>query len=445
MGDTLLVKGRLGVRPGQIPTVVSYDVPASPTKKAHHVRRRQWINPEKAIGTKAKIDWEFIDKTGVRIPAPDEINPNISPKIANEYFKMFYRGEEPDFQKRLHRHEGAGKLHPAGKSHKGEKTQKYHKDEFIKFENEYYRRHEESSWLDQYNIQIKTIPIRIGEFRTQATQYSIPKGPTVLAWERDNIPYVYSREHLPKPIKFVGKRPNVDALGTIQRIFEKELVKKAVDEMIQLENFRENIIIKADDLLNHSLEDNHMICSNFNSGEDEINLSGIDGNYSVSVNQIPMISTDNLQAAISKYYSEIGKIMNSQNEDKDLALELLGERLITMNREIRPMIEKLGSNNGTAKWLKDLDFSELSLETDNDGILKFLFLPAITTAESPRVAQVQMVTPQPEMGQEKDAVNAPSKGELKHGDYKKYSREEINQKPIEEKGPNLINPASIMS
>lgn len=444
-------RGRRGIRTGQIPTMVSYDVPASPIKRAHHVKRRQWINPEQAIKTKAKIDWELIDRAGIKILAPDEINPDISSKVANEYFKMFYRGEkEPDFQKRLHRHMGAGKLHPVSKLHKGEKIRAYHKDELLEFSNEYYGRHEKPSWLDQYNIQIKTVPIRIGEFKTRAKQYFVPKGPSILTWEREGplggeISYVYSEKHFPRPIKFMGKNAGIEALNTIKRVFERELVKKAIDKMIQLESFKENIIKKADDLLNHFLREDRMIYSDFKSGEDEVNLTGVDGNYSISMNQIPMVNTSDLKEAISRYYSEISKIINAQNEDKDLALESLGERLITMNREIRPMIEKLGDNDGAIKWLKDMDFSELNFETDDNGILKFLFLPSITTAEPWKGAQVQMVPLNEELGQGADPLGKPGRKELKREDYKKVPKEEIKQKPIDEsKNPVFISPASIM-
>ena len=442
--DTLL-KGRGGIRPGQIPTIVDYDVPSGKKKKkkAHHVQRRQWITPEQAIRTKADIDWEFIEKTGVRIPKPDEINPNVSSKIADEYFKMFYRNEEPNFEKRLHRHEGAGKLHNITKVHKGERTQRYHKNELVKFQNEYYGRYEEPSWLDQYNVREKTVPISIGEFKTQATQYSVSKGPVVLTWEKDGIPHVYSEKYLPMPTKFTGKRPNVDALNAIKGIFERELVKKAIGEIIKLEGFRENIIRKTDDLLNHSLEENNMVYHNFKSGEDEVNLAGINGNYSISVNQIPVDNTNDLRVAIAKYYSEISKIIDAQNEDKDVALELLGERLITMNREIRPAIEKLGNNDETTKWLKGMDFSELNFEIGNNGILKFLLLPSITTAEPWKGAEVQMVPLQEEMGVAADGTGAkPGKKELKREDYKRVPKDEIRQRPIEESN-DMENKAGI--
>ena len=155
---------------------------------------------------------------------------------------------------------------------------------------------------------------------------------------------------------------------------------------------------------------------------------------------------DNLKEAIAKYYSAVSKIINAQNEDKDVALELLGERLISMNREIRPMIEKLGSNNEDAvKWIKNMDFSDLNFEVDNDGILKFLFLPAITTAESPRMAQVQMMPYGEEMGQSGDPISKPGKKELKREDYKATKKVNINQLPIDEsKNPTLISPASIV-
>lgn len=451
-------RGRGGIRPGQIPLRVERDVPAHTVtikgrkinKKGWHETSRRWVNPEKAVEEEKSIDWDHIDKLGIKIPAPDEINPDVSSQIADKYFKLFYRNEDPNFQKRLHRHVGAGKLHPVNKKHKGEKTQTYHKDELLKFEDKYYER--EPSWLDQYNIQIKTIPIRIGEFRTRAIQYFVHRGPSVLTWEKDNISYVYSEKHLPKPTRFTGKRPGVDALNAVRQIFERELVKKAVDEMIQLEGFRENIIRKANNLLSHSLEENHMVYSNFESGDDEVNLTGIDNNYSVSVNQIPVINTNNLTDAIAKYYSEVSKVINSENEDKDLALELLGERLITMNREIRPMIEKLGNNNNeeTVKWLSNMDFSELNLEVDNNGILKFLFLPSITTAEPWKGAQVQMVPYNEEMGNAANGTgDKPGKKELKREDYKTSKKVELNQLPInissDMKNKVGINPAIIMT
>ena len=485
MIDTLR-KGRGGVKPGQIPVIREYDIPAHKRKgkpvKGFHVVGSGWVNPETAtLGKKGKykytIDWGKIELEGIRIPAPDEINPNISPEIANKYFKLYWRGERnPNFQKRLHGHTGAEKLHAASRKHKGEKTQVYHKDELIEFEDEYFERHlKVPSWLKRYNIQVKTIPIHIKEFETKAQRYSLPGGPVVLTWKRDNVPYVYSEKY--GSMRFTGEQQNVSALNEVQRIFEgaigkekerelelkreeesereaekeveRRLVKKAIGEIIYLKNFKENIIRKANNLLDSSLlKKKYIVCNDFKSGDDEVNLTGIDKNYSVSVNQIPVINTNDLKEAITKYYSEISKIINSENEDKDMALELLGERLITMNREIRPMIEKLGDNEDTTKWLKEMDFSELDFETDSNGILKFLFLPSITTAEPWKGGQVQMVPLIEEMGVPAEGYgDKPGKKELRSEDYKTTRKVDINQLPIDEsadmKNKTGISPAII--
>ena len=457
-------KGRGGIRPGQLPVMVSYPVEARLGQKAYTVTRRNWVYPEKALKDKSStIDWEYAQKVGFSVPTPDSLDrfhihdgikephkitdkhedskaEQASKKELEKYFNLFYREEDPDLLKRLHSHEGAEDLHSASEFHKDPTIQREHKDELLDFENEYRGRKAEPSWLDKLNVSQEEVKIKISDFRTKARKYwARGFNPAYLFDDRRGNVYVYSKESKLK--KFSGKRPDVEALSFTQDLFERAALKKSIDGFLAKQNLDKVDITIAPP----ATATKEILFNKYKSGDSEVVLAGIGGKFYVSMNGTTVKETDSLTDAIARYYRAIADIIEAGSEDRDIGLEIFGERVMSINRAVRPMIEKLGDMD-TAKCLEEFQYDLLKLDMTEDLIKQFFFNPSLM--EPAKSAQVQMLTPQPEMGQEKDAVNSPSRGDLKKKDYEAQPKKRLEQQPIQSvsdlKHKNSISPAVVM-
>ena len=179
--------------------------------------------------------------------------------------------------------------------------------------------------------------------------------------------------------------------------------------------------------------------SEFQSGEDKVKLEGEDNQYKVSTNGVNSLVTENFKEALAKYYSSVSRIMDVQNNNKDLALELFGEHVLNTSRNSRKLMAELDKMT-EVKMLENLDYSQLSIPFNSDFIIKYepqsdVFGIAPRTYDSTEVEC------------QNNSGGKIGRKDLKESDYEEIKLHPDEQDPIEEEpsepgigtdGANLI-------
>jgi hypothetical protein len=80
----------------------------------------------------------------------------------------------------------------------------------------------------------------------------------------------------------------------------------------------------------------------YKSGDTLVEFIGNDDKYTVKVNGAVNRETDNFADAITDFYTIISHIIDSHTKDKDLALNIFGNKVVMMNRAILPRLARLG-------------------------------------------------------------------------------------------------------
>jgi len=179
--------------------------------------------------------------------------------------------------------------------------------------------------------------------------------------------------------------------------------------------------------------------SEFQSGEDKVKLEGEDNQYKVSTNGVNSLVTESFKEALAKYYSSVSRIMDAQNNNKDLALELFGEHVLNTSRNTRKLMAELDKMT-EVKMLENLDYSQLSIPFNSDFIIKY----------EPQ-SDVFGIVPRTYDSTEVESQNNPGgkigRKDLKESDYEEIELHPDEQDPIEEEpsepgigtdGANLI-------
>ena len=112
------------------------------------------------------------------------------------------------------------------------------------------------------------------------------------------------------------------------------------------------------------------VFSQFQSGANRVTLEGKNNEYKVCTNGIESTTTDDFREALAKYYSSVSRMIDTQNEDKDLGLEMFGEHVINTARKTRNLMAEL-DRGMEAKMLDELDYSEIAMPFDPEFILKY--------------------------------------------------------------------------
>jgi hypothetical protein len=458
-----LKKGRGGKHQGLVCIRHSYWVTEKTGRRAnkpYYVKdARQWVLPLTAL-TKIRdvkpgepevvIDESEMRSEGISIPSPedttrihehdfvkkphpvDEIHADRQAQKASlkelaEYWNVYHNGDPDRINRRLHSHNAYSKVHPVDKKHEGENVQIEHRNEQLKFEQALFGRDsKEQSWLDDPKMQVTPVRLNFQGDKIEGQKYA-RKGKDVYIFEWHNAAFVYTEKDGYRV--FSGKRPTVEALEHIQSLFDHKQMKKSLDIL------KSDIINKIGALTSSDPDskiDSSIVLNKFKNGEDEVILAGLNGKYSVAVNGTPIINTDNFTKAISKYYSLISSTIEAKAKNKDMGLEIFGDKLLEINRAIRPLVEKLGDRKA-AMFLFDFDYSDLDWPFSEEQILK---------AELPRTMQIGMVPSEEELGYAgNDYGMKPSKD--KDESVGQEDKRESSQKPIEEKEDKGISPVSV--
>ena len=474
-------KGRWVVRTeGKIPVKVSYTVKKK-GQEPYEVTRTHWILPEKALAGEHQLDFERIVEEKVELPSPEDPkrlhthygfeDPHPVSKIhKNDETQAEHRDEKELYSRNYHKHMqemDAWERKKLGKKRKlqEEKDRIEHKKkakpkekaqlkELIKKINklnrEVEKRHvaEEIPWIEKYNVMVDTSRrIKFRGIPTAAFTYSLPKSKSEIYLFNDPVGnyYLYS-----KRMGLERFDRSDQAYKRLEQIFEtKSLWKDILFKSHELE--RRLLIYKTNRLINEmseytpfqglpvqAVQNEFKMFSEFKSGNDYVTLEGDDSQYKVTQNGVIETVTDNLQEALTKYYSSVSRIIEAQSENKDMGLELFGEHCLQTARETRRMMSALSSVE-KAEFLNQLDFSELEFPFNENWVVK----------NAPQADVFGIVPVREEMGMgAAEGGKKPSRGDLTEEDYEEDSKDEECQDPIEEgkaQGPGIggIGPAIV--
>lgn len=322
------------------------------TVAAHNEYQATWMLPSQyyegmAAGKHYELDHEKNEQFGVRLPTP----------------------EDPQ---RKHIHEGMMEPHPVNEIHKDEDADVGHRDEIERYDRAF-NRQTAAEWMEIYRVDVDpNSRITIGGKPYEAFKYTVNglQQPVYMFESGLEQTVVYSKEEglklfskPPKALEYVrdlvlkyGKVPGPKDFGpesieSDESPDSQELVYKIY-----------NLLQKAEALNTH-------IFSEYKSGDDNVVLNSHDDQYCIKVNDHEVMKTDNIGEAISKFYQEISKLIQAQICDKDTAINIFGEHVVQSNRKIIPMLNQLGKSN-EASWLKNLDFSNITLPFNPD-IIKY--------------------------------------------------------------------------
>jgi len=414
----VIKKSAGGIRPGMMVIKVTYDVPATKSgQRAYKVTRDNWVLPQTAMeqvrqskeagDNKVQINWDKMKDKGITAPRTDDPQrlhshtgaekphaANVSHSAesvkrsgieeANRYWELTY-GRNPDkIKERLHSHYGAQVLHSAAKSHgdvkgktisddpllrgrsiENEDVRVAHNDELATFEDNLLGRTKDLSWLDEYNVKEKEVQLPIHGVNVDAIKYQTPLI-TMYVFEYGDDAFITSKETgLKRFSQSSYKRPMASAVEYIKDFFKKKKIRKSVD------NISKTFALKNKILKSKFLQDNQdpsalikadITYNKFTSGDNNIILAGKDGKYAVSENGAVILNSDDFGKAISKYYKMIAGIIEAECKDKNISLEVLGDIILQRNRQIRPMVEKLGDTNAKA-FFDEFNFEDYPVES----------------------------------------------------------------------------------
>jgi hypothetical protein len=465
---------------GKIPVRVSYTV-RKRGKTPYEVTRTHWVLPDKALSGDHEIDFERIVEEKVELPSPDNLNrlhahygaedPHPVAKVHKNYeIQSEHRDEEEKYSRNYHKYMqevDSWERKKQGKKRKlqQEKERIEHKKKakpeekaqlkdlikkINKLNQQIERRHvaEEIPWIDKYNVVVDVDrKIRFRGIPTQAAAYSLSKSKNEIYLFSDPIGtyYLYS-----KNMGLERYDKSSQAYNRLEQIFEtKSLWGEILFKSQELE--RKILIYKTHRLISEMSEhtpfqglpvqevkNEFKMFSKFQSGNDYVTLEGDDNQYKVTQNGVIETVTEDLQEALTKYYSSVSRIIEAQSEDKDMGLELFGEHCLQTARETRQMMSAL-STAEKAEFLNQLDFSELEFPFNENWVAK----------NAPQADVFGIVPVREEMGVgAAEGGKKPSRGDLTEEDYEEDEKDEECQEPIEEgkaQGPGIggIGPAIV--
>ena len=334
---------------------------------AHEGFRTQWMLPGKYVegiesGEKWSLDNARNDEAGVRLPTPDD-------------------------PARKHIHEGAMEPHKINEPHPHNPDADIgHRDEVARYDRIFNRR-PQSDWIEQYEIKITPdVNIKLGGKNYQAQKYVVnglqspiytfdtglesfavtSKEEGVKKFNRQSEATKYIQTLVSKygkaPEQKVKEDWNAPEIDEEDEDLQNPQLQPLYAQKSVILNKAFEIISKAEDLQTTGFGE-------YSSGGNKITFNYINNKYIVKVNEHEVVSTDNIGEAISKFYQEISKLIQSQVSDKDIAMTLFGEKVIQTNRKAIPLLNGLGKSL-EAIWLKNLDISNFTIPFNPD-IIKY--------------------------------------------------------------------------
>jgi len=263
--------------------------------------------------------------------------------------------ESPESPNRLHSHFGALAMHPVSEKHKDELARIEHRDEVLRYATEYYGEKEKPWWEKlkvRYSPEIR-VKTKTGKIFI-ADKFEHPQFGEIFLVDIDGSASQVIAPKLEINQKF-SKYPQ--AISYIRQIFEQGLHKSLIFNKLNI-LFKQSLINRIDSFIQQPQVE-IKIFAQYQSGNNIVILEGEDNLFRVTINDIPIIETESFQEALTKYYSEISQLIRTEIGDKDVALEVLGEKILQTNRDVIPMLAELGQKSEDIKFIQNMDFSRL--------------------------------------------------------------------------------------
>lgn len=271
-----------------------------------------------------------------------------------------------DNPNRQHTHFGHEGPHAVSFKHNDDNANIEHRDEIDKYKKDFYGPKPEN-WMDKNKVTFKEANPSFGGRKIRAQQYSNSAVGSVYFIDNDQLNDM--KYHVAIPGKKIHRSFNKerDATNYLKDIFDRGTLAKSLDRFIR----KSEIIMKINDLTSEERElpEDIAVLHKYKSGNTEVKLEGEGDEYTVSVNGSPVLEDVELKRAISKYYKEISNIIEAQIEDKDIGLDIFGEKVVGVNRKVIPKLANLGKSQD-ALWLKSFDYSLLQLPYNEDSIME---------------------------------------------------------------------------
>jgi len=228
------------------------------------------------------------------------------------------------------------------------------------------------------------------------------------------------------------ERENRKAAQEAEKAKNAKRKKKKVVKPSKNETTRKSIISKMDVLIKEWDDDkerventgNFNVVSDFHSGDNKVTLEGKDDQYKVATNGVPSLTTDSFREALGKYYSSVSRVIESNTDNKDLALELFGEHVLNTSRNTRKLMSDLDKQS-EVKMLESLDYTKLSIPFNPDFITK-----ADPTGDFFEI--VPPVHDSTEVESANDTGTKIGRKDLDENDYEHSEIDDEEQNPIEE-------------
>jgi hypothetical protein len=335
------------------------------TIAAHDEKQATWMLPGEyyaglAAGKHYELDQAKNDQHNIRLPTPDD----------------------PD---RRHIHEGAMEPHQIKEVHQDENADIGHRDEVDRYDRAF-NRQTQADWMEQYQVQVKpNVGITLGGHRYSAMKYDanglggpiyvfdsgIDKTAVFSAqaekklqlFDRPTKAHDYIRDlviKFGKPQQQIKEDWNASEIDDEESEMEDPNIKPLYQNKSMILQKFQTLILKAEEAESKTFGE-------YKSGDDKITFVTLNDQYVVKVNDHPVLTTENFGEAIAKFYQEVSRLIQAQTVDKDMALNIFGEKVVQTNRKVIPMLNGLGKSV-EAWWLKNLDLNCITLPFNPDVI-----------------------------------------------------------------------------
>lgn len=226
--------------------------------------------------------------------------------------------------------------------------------------------------------------------------------------------------------------------GSIQNQFaiEKTMILNKIENLVN--SPMPSLVLPVENEIN-----GFKVFSQFQSGANRVTLEGKDNEYKVCTNGIASLNTEDFREALAKYYSSVSRVIDTQNEDKDIGLEMFGEHVLSTARKTRKLMADLDKSY-EAEMLENLDYGELEIPFNPDFILKYEYHGSMKKADPlDFFGIVPSNTNSEDVECEAEGGQKIGKKDLKENEYHEKKDDRDYQSVIEEDKADGIQPASI--
>jgi len=250
--------------------------------------------------------------------------------------------------KRMHKHKLIDETksnikHPVGEVHGEDRDLSAHLDEVAIREHK--RLGDPSDrqvpWFDKFGLNAKLntfVPLKSGSY-AEADEFTHDKLGTIYLIDIGPGTFLFHAPKFNLTQKF-AKREN--AAKFAEKFVEDKLKGDITQKIFNFIN-KATILYKAEELQN-------AVFANYKSGNNNIELSGREGQYTIKANNEEILSTNDFDSALRRYYQQIKNLSEQNSENSDISLDILGDKVIQMNREALAKLAQLGSDKEVEKY-----------------------------------------------------------------------------------------------